>query len=117
MLYQNSNKHSARPSVSFVFAAILTIAFLLWAGNAVKSRNAVDFTQSPFEFGRNLRTKKESSNKILAPSVPGELDPTFYNGGKIATDFSSHEAANAVALQADGKIVAAGYFAGDVNDD
>jgi uncharacterized delta-60 repeat protein len=39
----------------------------------------------------------------------GTLDSSFGNGGKVTTDFSgSLDAANAVALQPDGKIVAAG---------
>jgi len=40
----------------------------------------------------------------------GALDPTFGTGGKVTVDFGSvAEAANAVALQADGKIVLAGW--------
>src|SRR3954469_1778949 len=60
---------------------------------------------------------------LLALTVPGVsqsvraaaggLDPTFGNGGKVLTDFgngnNSNEFASAVALQPDGKIVAAGY--------
>ncbi|MER7466539.1 calcium-binding protein [Streptomyces sp. NPDC097981] len=38
----------------------------------------------------------------------GSLDPTFGTGGKVTTDFGGFDAAFAVALQADGKIVAAG---------
>src|SRR5882724_4408526 len=44
-----------------------------------------------------------------AYSATGDLDPTFGAGGIVTTDFSdSFDAANAVALQSDGKIVAAG---------
>ena len=40
----------------------------------------------------------------------GSIDPTFGAGGTTTTDFSGgDDAANAVALQPDGKIVAAGY--------
>ena len=42
----------------------------------------------------------------------GSLDATFSGDGKQTTDFGSGDAANAVALQADGKIVAAGRGAG-----
>src|SRR3954453_23200558 len=46
-----------------------------------------------------------------ATSIPvdGELDPAFGAGGVVMTDFnSSTDLANAVALQPDGKLVAAG---------
>src|SRR5688500_11215319 len=39
----------------------------------------------------------------------GSLDTTFDGNGKLATDFGISASAEAVALQADGKIVAAGY--------
>jgi len=38
----------------------------------------------------------------------GSLDGTFGDGGRVTTDFSDDDAAYAVAIQADGKIVAAG---------
>jgi uncharacterized delta-60 repeat protein len=41
-----------------------------------------------------------------------ELDPTFGTGGKVTTDFGNTDAANGVAIQADGKIIAAGDTAG-----
>src|SRR2546428_6574218 len=44
----------------------------------------------------------------------GNLDPTFGTGGKVTTDFSGGEdAAFAVVLQPDGKIVVAGRSRGD----
>jgi len=39
---------------------------------------------------------------------PGDLDQSFGTGGKVTTDFDSFEQANALAIQADGKLVAAG---------
>jgi uncharacterized delta-60 repeat protein len=39
----------------------------------------------------------------------GSLDPTFGTGGKVTTDFGETDVASAVALQADGKAVIAGY--------
>jgi uncharacterized delta-60 repeat protein len=46
-----------------------------------------------------------------ALAADGELDPTFGTGGKVATSFDLPDAsANAIALQADGKIVAAGWL-------
>ena len=44
----------------------------------------------------------------------GSLDPTFGTGGKVTTDFSAGEdAARAVVVQPDGKIVVAGRTSGD----
>jgi uncharacterized delta-60 repeat protein/uncharacterized repeat protein (TIGR01451 family) len=46
----------------------------------------------------------------IATAASGDLDPTFGTGGKVTTDFAgSNAGANGVALQADGKIVAAGF--------
>jgi len=54
------------------------------------------------------------SDFALARYKPnGSLDATFSGDGKQTTDFGSADAANAVALQADGKIVAAGRGAGE----
>ena len=39
---------------------------------------------------------------------PGDLDPTFGSGGKVLTVLGGGAAANALALQPDGKIVVAG---------
>jgi uncharacterized delta-60 repeat protein len=40
----------------------------------------------------------------------GSLDPSFGTAGRVTTDFTgTDEAANALAVQADGKLVAAGY--------
>ncbi|HET6771326.1 MAG TPA: delta-60 repeat domain-containing protein [Actinomycetota bacterium] len=41
-------------------------------------------------------------------TTDGSLDPTFDGDGKVKTDFGGPDEANAVALQGDGKIVAAG---------
>src|SRR5919106_3889534 len=47
---------------------------------------------------------------IASPTAaaPGDLDPTFDGDGKVTTDFIFNDAARGVAIQADGKIVAAG---------
>jgi hypothetical protein len=47
----------------------------------------------------------------LAQASPGDLDPSFGTGGKVTTDFTGStpfESVNALALQADGNLVAAG---------
>ena len=46
----------------------------------------------------------------------GSLDPTFGSGGKVVTNFFGYQQANAVLVQSDGKIVAAG-FASQTNSD
>jgi len=47
-------------------------------------------------------------------ATPGDLDPTFGTGGKVTTDFGGGtDQAFAVALQPDGKIVAAGQANND----
>ena len=43
----------------------------------------------------------------------GTLDTSFAGDGKLTTDFGGYDEANGVAIQADGKIVAAGAPAGD----
>jgi len=44
------------------------------------------------------------------PSHDGTLDATFGAAGKVRTDFSGHsESLNALAIQADGKIITVGY--------
>jgi uncharacterized delta-60 repeat protein len=42
-------------------------------------------------------------------AATGHLDPSFNGDGKVATDFGAADVAGGVAVQADGKIVAAGY--------
>ena len=52
---------------------------------------------------------------LSLPSVAhgaGELDPTFSGDGKVVTDFGGSENVSGVAIQADGKIVAAGVSLG-----
>jgi len=44
---------------------------------------------------------------VLTLATPGDLDPTFGNGGKVITEFHFAHAVD-VAVQADGKIVVAG---------
>ncbi|MEV7691668.1 calcium-binding protein [Streptomyces bungoensis] len=43
----------------------------------------------------------------------GTLDASFGTGGKVTTDFGGSDAAEGVALQTDGKIVAAGHSSGN----
>src|SRR5215216_6425785 len=59
---------------------------------------------------------------VGSTSIPtdGDLDPTFGTGGVVMTDFNtSTDLANAVALQADGKLVVVGttYTDNDFSDE
>ena len=58
-----------------------------------------------------VATSNLDSDFALARYTPdGSLDATFGVGGKVTTDFSGlNESAGALAIQSDGKIVAAGY--------
>ena len=104
MIYQNFKKHLFYPAI----AAIVAIVLLAMSNPSVKSQRTEDTTPSPFKFKRLPAPKKDTANKTPSPSLAGRLDPSFSAGGKLTIDFSSNESANAVAVQADGKIVAAG---------
>ena len=45
---------------------------------------------------------------LIRYNIDGSLDASFGSGGKVTTDFGNAEVATAVAIQGDGKIVAAG---------
>lgn len=53
---------------------------------------------------------------IARYTASGSLDGTFGSGGIVTTDFGDTETARAVAIQSDGKIVAAGSVIGDGED-
>ena len=58
------------------------------------------------------------SMTLQAQAAPGDLDPSFGNGGKVITPIgSSFDYAQSVAIQSDGKIVAAGYSYNGANAD
>ncbi|MCX6047097.1 MAG: delta-60 repeat domain-containing protein [Chloroflexi bacterium] len=52
-----------------------------------------------------------------SPTNNGSLDPTFGSNGTVTTDFGGYEEGHAVTLQTDGKLLVAGYAAGQDNDD
>jgi uncharacterized delta-60 repeat protein len=45
---------------------------------------------------------------VILRALDGDLDTTFGSGGIVITDFGGYDYATALALQSDGKIVAAG---------
>jgi uncharacterized delta-60 repeat protein len=52
--------------------------------------------------------------RLLSTAFPGQLDPSFGNNGATTTDLTAGpDAAQAIVLQADGKIVTAGAANGD----
>jgi uncharacterized delta-60 repeat protein len=58
-----------------------------------------------------VRIIQHATLGVAAPPSPGSLDPTFGLRGKVLTDFSGptgSDAARGVAIQSDGKIIAAG---------
>ena len=55
---------------------------------------------------------------LVRYNLNGSLDTSFGSGGKVTTAIgSSHDYANSVAIQSDGKIVVAGYSFNGSNDD
>ena len=58
------------------------------------------------------------ASQALTFAAPGDLDPTFGSGGKVITPVgSSDDGASSVAIQPDGKIVAAGNSFNGTNAD
>lgn len=117
MIYLNYKKNYKRQMFCLAFVATLTIVLLAFAGYSVKSQRTTDFKPSPFKFNRMPAPENNKPNNISASLAPGSLDPNFSADGKATTDFSSSEVGNAVVVQADGKIVAAGAFNNGANYD
>src|SRR6266542_2214446 len=79
------------------------MTILRWLRFALVPRPAVR-TRPP---GRRLAVERLEDR--LTPSTGGSLDPTFGSGGHVLSSFSNHyDEADAVTVQADGKIVVAG---------
>ena len=53
----------------------------------------------------------------FADAAPGDLDASFGGDGRVLTDFGASDVANAVAVQPDGMIVAAGAIGGPGGSD
>ena len=66
--------------------------------------------------GSSSREDHDDDFALVRVTPVGRPDPRFGRSGKVVTDVSggSHDRASAVALQADGKIVAAGTVDGDI---
>ena len=65
----------------------------------------------------SFRTPDEADFALARYDPDGSLDPTFGRDGIVTTDFAAAtDFAYAVALQSDGKIVAAGTSVGDTED-
>jgi uncharacterized delta-60 repeat protein len=110
--------------------------------NSTEGRNAMSGSKTPpenlhpHEEGREIPASTPGSLRragrrlllgacllavLFIPSAlatPGALDPTFGTGGKVTTAFGSgNDGAGALALQPDGKLVAAGNGSNGSNDD
>ena len=107
MKTQNYRKTFTPSSLYPAFLVIAAIALLAMPNYIVRSQDRPDARPSPFKFNR----PPERKENIFSPASAGDLDPMFGTGGKSTIDFGSSEYAYAVAVQADGKIVAAGSVA------
>ncbi|HSB10092.1 MAG TPA: delta-60 repeat domain-containing protein [Blastocatellia bacterium] len=80
-----------RASGNYAISALLVLPALL---------SGVAFRPTP---------SRAASQELAGRRAAGELDPSFGNGGKVVTDFSGNDdGASSVAIQPDGKIIAAG---------
>src|SRR6266508_2775550 len=99
--------HLNRACLSFGVVVVLALG-TLWEANSHASGSLPGATKlSP-----DLQTP------ALISAVAGQLDPTFGSSGKILTPIGSGgDGATSVAIQSDGKIVAAGYSGNGSNGD
>jgi uncharacterized delta-60 repeat protein len=80
-----------------------------FAGNDDEAHGLVLQTDGKLVTAGVARTSRSGDFALARYNANGSLDPTFGTGGKVTTDFAGNDdAAFAVALQPDGKIVAAG---------
>src|SRR5438552_17319082 len=89
---------------------------------AVLVGNAYAQSRSGASMIRHLLCGMLCAALLLLPAAgranPGDLDPTFGIGGKVTTAIGTgDDGASAVALHADGQLVAGGGSAGSRDDD
>jgi uncharacterized delta-60 repeat protein len=76
---------------------------------AKQARNFLAVVTVAVLLSTSLSRPMQASQGDIVPAAAGDLDPTFGSGGKVTTDFFGNlDVADAVAIQSDGKIVAAG---------
>lgn len=76
---------------------------------AKQARNFLAVVTVAVLLSMSLSSPMQASQGDLVPEAAGDLDPGFGVGGKVTTDFFGNlDVADAMAIQADGKIVAAG---------
>src|SRR6266536_6144139 len=123
-----SMRRRIQPRLALAVLALALVAAAL-PGAAVAAAGALDPTfgiggEVTTDFGGSDSAQAvaiQSDGKILAAGLSGagdfalarynadgSLDPSFGSGGKVTTDFGGFDLALGVALQSDGKIVAAG---------
>ncbi len=117
-----------QPRLALAVLALALVAAAL-PGAAVAAAGALDPTfgiggEVTTDFGGSDSAQAvaiQSDGKILAAGLSGagdfalarynadgSLDPSFGSGGKLTTDFGGFDAASALAIQPDGRIIAAG---------
>jgi uncharacterized delta-60 repeat protein len=91
-------------------------------------RVSTGFTPSSVDTAEALAVQRDGKLVVAGRSCPdnftdpnfliarylrdGSLDTSFGSGGLVTTDFGGHDVANALVVQADGKLVAGGIAAG-----
>ncbi|CAN5328371.1 hypothetical protein BH10ACI3_BH10ACI3_20970 [soil metagenome] len=63
------------------------------------------------------RNGSDDDFALFRYNTDGTLDTTFDTDGKVTTGFGGDQAANAVVIQPDGKIIAGGYSSGNGSED
>ena len=91
-----------RKSYILNFAVILTLLCGMFGTVSVRAKTDIEGKAKPL--GNFLDSDKTFESQNYFSSLPGNLDTTFDNDGKVITDFgSSDDPRQAVALQPDGK--------------
>jgi uncharacterized delta-60 repeat protein len=96
----NSFAGNGKAGISFTYASQANAVTIQQNGEIILAGQATFHTGVDFALARLTTT--------------GAIDNTFGTAGKVTTDFGSSDAANAVAMQQDGKIVAAGTSGNDI---
>jgi uncharacterized delta-60 repeat protein len=77
-------------------------------GLTVQSDGKIVVAGNSFDMVRIGSVSGRQNFAVARYRIDGSLDPSFGAGGKIITGFGDNDAASAVAVQSDGKIVVAG---------
>src|SRR5262245_16503784 len=81
-------------------------------GAAVAIQSNGDIVAVGTTFPSGLPCASGHAIAVVRFQADGDLDPSFGSGGKVVTDLSDSDEGNDVLIQADGKIVVAGFTGG-----